>query len=91
MAERATGKAKKASQRVSTGPPHAETREGAVGAVSTTGLVAGDEGARERDRLKAELAAAHARIAELEAQRDQIANRIDWIIDSLSSLLEEER
>lgn len=40
----------------------------------------------ERDRLAAELAAAKAQIATLETARDQVLNRIDWVIDSLHSL-----
>lgn len=43
---------------------------------------------RERDALKAELEAARGRIAELERNRDLVANRIDWVIDSLHNLLE---
>ena len=40
----------------------------------------------ERDQLAAELKAAKARIAALEEARDQVLNRIDWVIDSLHSL-----
>ena len=36
--------------------------------------------------LKAELAAARARIAELEQKQADIINRIDWVIDSLHNL-----
>jgi chromosome segregation ATPase len=56
---------------------------------------AGGEGARvaeleaECARLRAELAEAQARLGELEAQRKALANRIDWVIDSLHSLLDE--
>jgi hypothetical protein len=42
----------------------------------------------ERDRLKARLDAAEARIAELEKSRTLVVNRIDWLIDSLGSALE---
>lgn len=42
-------------------------------------------------RLKAELAAAKSRIVSLEAQRQQVVNRIDWVIDSLHNLVEEDR
>ena len=38
--------------------------------------------------LKAELAAARARIAELEQKQADIVNRIDWVIDSLHNLTE---
>jgi hypothetical protein len=43
---------------------------------------------RERDSLRAELEAARARIAVLEESRSQVASRIDWIIDSLSSVMD---
>lgn len=39
-------------------------------------------------RLRAELAAAQTRIAELEAIQSDIINRIDWVIDSLHNLSE---
>ena len=40
----------------------------------------------EKAQLAAELEAARARIAELEAARTDAINRIDWVIDSLQSL-----
>jgi predicted nucleic acid-binding Zn-ribbon protein len=43
----------------------------------------------ERDKLKAELAEAHARIKKLEAQQTDAVNRIDWVIDSLHNLVED--
>lgn len=45
----------------------------------------------ERDRLEQELKKAQARIRALEEDRDQVVNRIDWVIDSLRNLLENER
>lgn len=45
---------------------------------------------RERDGLKLELEAARRRIAELEDQRSQVINRIEWAIDSLHNLIEVE-
>ena len=45
----------------------------------------------ERDRLEQELTKAQARIRALEEDRDQVVNRIDWVIDSLRNLLENER
>lgn len=41
---------------------------------------------RERDQLRAELLAANAEIAALVARQTNVLNRIDWVIDSLSSL-----
>jgi len=43
---------------------------------------------RERDRLKAQLKEAEARIARLEESRTEAVNRIDWVIDSLHNVLE---
>jgi hypothetical protein len=43
----------------------------------------------ECKRLREALEAAQARIRELEAGREDLANRIDWVIDSLHSLLDE--
>ena len=40
-------------------------------------------------RLTRELDAAQARIATLEQAREQVLNRIDWVIDSLHSLSED--
>ena len=45
----------------------------------------------ELEQARASLAAAHRRIAALEAARDEVLNRIDWVIDSLHSLRDEER
>ena len=66
--------------------PMAAPRKAAVAAAAAPPAtrVAGLEA--ERDRLAAELAAAKAHIATLEAARDQVLNRIDWVIDSLHSL-----
>jgi sugar-specific transcriptional regulator TrmB len=61
---------------------------------SGAALEASDAGIRvaaleaERDRLKERLAEAEARIAELERTRTAVVNRIDWIIDSLTSTVE---
>ena len=43
---------------------------------------------QQRDRLNGELAAARARIVELEAARDQTLDRIAWVIDSLHNGLD---
>lgn len=42
---------------------------------------------RERDALRAELISAHAQIAELEGQRNQVVERIDRVIGSLGHLM----
>ena len=41
--------------------------------------------------LRAELEHAKARIAQLEALQVDVINRIDWVIDSLQTVLEEKR
>jgi hypothetical protein len=43
----------------------------------------------ERDRLQADLATATKRIQALEESREQVVNRIDWVIDSLRNLIDE--
>jgi hypothetical protein len=40
----------------------------------------------ENAQLKADLAAARERIADLELKQAEIINRIDWVIDSLHNL-----
>lgn len=45
----------------------------------------------ERDAALAELAEARRHIAALEAARAQVVDRIDWIVDSLKSVIEAER
>jgi len=45
---------------------------------------------KERDRLKAHLEVAGARITSLEQGRDEAVNRIDWVIDSLHNVIESE-
>lgn len=44
----------------------------------------------ENARLRAELATAQQRIAELEQRTTDALNRIDWVLDSLHSLQENE-
>lgn len=44
----------------------------------------------ERDKLNSELKSAHLRIAELEAAHKDAVNRIDWVIDSLHNIVEEQ-
>jgi len=43
---------------------------------------------KERDNLRAELSAAKQRITDLEAINENAVNRIDWVLDSLHTLLE---
>ncbi|MEE8579491.1 MAG: DUF4164 family protein [Hyphomicrobium sp.] len=45
---------------------------------------------KERDRLKAQLEVAGERITSLEQGRDDVVNRIDWVIDSLHNAIESE-
>lgn len=75
MAERIAGKAKKRAQKSL--PP-------AAGAAAK-----GNELAERISELEGELARARLRIKTLEEQREQVINRIDWVIDSLHMLTEE--
>ncbi|MGE0023310.1 MAG: DUF4164 family protein [Hyphomicrobium sp.] len=43
---------------------------------------------QERDTLKSELDAARQRIAALEESRSLVASRIDWVIESLSGVVD---
>lgn len=43
---------------------------------------------QERDKLKAELDIARSRIAALEESRSAVASRIDWVIESLSGVVD---
>lgn len=44
--------------------------------------------AKRCEHLESELATARARIGELELRNEEAINRIDWVIDSLQTLLE---
>ena len=44
---------------------------------------------RERDAFETELAIAKAKIAALEAARTDAINRIDWVLDSLHTVLQD--
>jgi hypothetical protein len=57
-----------------------------TGAGSSAGTNAGTGLGDENARLKAELAQAKERIADLEVKQAEIINRIDWVIDSLHNL-----
>ena len=56
---------------------------------ATSGRAGGDLEA-ECARLRRELAAAKAEIAQLQKRQELVVNRIDWVIDSLHNLLEDE-
>lgn len=81
MAER-TGKTRKSTRKAPSAPTRARATGGA-GKARAIDLEA------ECGALKAELAAARARIAALELQRKHLVDRINWAIDSLQSLREE--
>jgi hypothetical protein len=77
MAERNTSKSKRS-----------EAAKGTAAPKSMAPPKADEGGAAEVAGLKAELATARARIAELEQKQADIINRIDWVIDSLHNLTE---
>lgn len=45
----------------------------------------------ENRELKAALAEARAEIQRLQKRQELVVNRIDWVVDSLHNLLEDER
>ena len=69
--------------------PAAASKHGPSGPAkqaATDSDAAGTQLEQELRALKGELAAARARITELEQSRAQVVNRIDWIIDSLHNI-----
>lgn len=85
MAERTARKSKKPARksprRASAGAQEGRSQSASrASAAQTVDLVT------ECERLKAELAAAEARIQAMEAQRKELLDRINWAIDSLTSL-----
>lgn len=87
MVERPAGKARKRAAKPADTAPKPISRDSIPKEASVEARIRALEA--ERDRLMAELAAARTRISDLERSREQIVNRIDWVIDSLHSLLEE--
>ena len=91
MAERASVKAKRAPRRGTMTAGGAHDVAAASGDSPSAGTDRREAIERERDSLISELEAARAQIAQLEQQHVQIVNRIDWIIESLHGLFEDER
>lgn len=88
-------KAKKAATGASSAVRSGKSKSGARGATKAAGATA--PGAAdiaqleaECQALKAELMAAREEIAQLEKRQELVVNRIDWVIDSLHNLLEDE-
>ena len=79
----ATGKSKTSAKRAAAQSP------GTIDPAALLARVAKLES--ERDRLLADLEKAESRIRALEEGRDQVLNRIDWVIDSLRSLIDTEQ
>lgn len=94
MAERITARAKRqdtpkqASKRVRKSAPTVASGKAVQSSPSAgpAGGVADPELTNENQRLKAELAAAQERIADLESRQVDVTNRIAWVIDSLHNL-----
>lgn len=82
MADRGKGKAGRVARPRPSGPARSAPRVAASGAGKLT-----ESPAAENARLRSELAAAHARIAQLEQQRTDAIHRIDWVVDQLKELL----
>lgn len=94
MAERITARAKR-HEAPKDGPkrPRKSATKAASGKVvqSTPPAAVADKAtdaelANENQQLRAELAAARERIADLESKQTDITNRIAWVIDSLHNL-----
>lgn len=86
MAERATAKAKRAGQAKTsrgTSAALAQALERLEAKVKTL--------QSEKDALRKELAASKSRVKQLEEANTQAVNRIDWVIDSLHNLLEDQK
>jgi hypothetical protein len=79
MANRTVGKAKKPAKKITSGSP--------APGPATAGPATADLKA-ECERLRSELQAAQAQIAAYEAQRRALADRVEWVIDSLHTLIE---
>jgi chromosome segregation ATPase len=78
MAQRPREKVKRSTARAKAQPaPAASTADARLKALE-----------QERDRLKSELEAARQRIAALEESRSLVASRIDWVIESLSGVVD---
>lgn len=88
MAQREAGKARKRAVKANAQVRVAASAARESGPPQLTANQQISQLEQERDALKAELEAAMARIAELEKSRELIANRIDWVIDSLHNLIE---
>lgn len=81
--------AKKVQQTTKRAAPAKPARKAAKSGASLKKLEAEARALKtERDSLRAELTAAKKRIAELEAINEDAVNRIDWVLDSLHTLLE---
>ena len=78
--------------------PRAKAKKAAASAASAAPSVKGKPvSSREMEKLEAEcralradLEAARGEIARLEKRQELVVNRIDWVIDSLHNLLEDE-
>ena len=84
---KAASRETKAVRTRSIGAPHAVDNVLQAAVTRLEGRVA--ELKLERDAMAAELTAAKAEIAALNASRIDAANRIDWVLDTLQSVLEE--
>lgn len=80
--------AQRETTRKARAPRRAVQQDAAAMAEASVTRLSGLE--RERDQLAIELQSARLRIAELERLHDLAVNRIDWVLDSLHNLSEQE-
>ena len=83
MAQRTREKVKRPAGRLK--EPSSATRTPAAARTGDARLKALEQ---ERDRLKGELETARQRIAALEESRSLVASRIDWVIESLTGVVD---
>ncbi len=83
--------AKKATQKSAARKSTRSRAKGAERPAAKTATTEGQMLAEQNAALKAELAQAKARIVELEALNADVVNRIDWVIDSLQTVIEDKR
>mgnify|MGYP001814103212 CR=1 FL=1 len=96
-ARKKTATKKAATKKVATKKVVRKSAQGSKGRATAGGRGASQAAselemlAEQNAALREELEHAKARIAELEALHEDVINRIDWVIDSLQTALEDKR
>jgi hypothetical protein len=96
-ARKKTATKKAAAKKVATKKVVRKSAQGSKGRATASGRGASQAAselemlAEQNAALREELEHAKARIAQLEALHEDVINRIDWVIDSLQTALEDKR